>query len=48
MKLDIEVCCSYCITAYGFRRMIPDAREEWVCVPPAVIGSNQKLIIGML
>ena len=31
MKTDTEVHCLYCITAYGFRRMVQNPRGEFVC-----------------
>jgi redox-regulated HSP33 family molecular chaperone len=31
IKPDTKVHCSYCITAYGFRRMVPSTHGEYVC-----------------
>ena len=31
MKTDTEVHCSYCITAFGFRRMTQNTGGEFVC-----------------
>jgi hypothetical protein len=31
VNMELEVCCPYCITAHGFRRMICTTGKAYVC-----------------